>query len=209
MLKHARWLGVSQAFPIGDRPDPSHFWKTSPAPTSARPGHPVKQVDKTMRKTMREWERYHGFGNRVTQQGIAKEIPDWEYADGTPQTATMSQYHFTYYKNKLLFQIIKSAALVERRLRDGAMPKIPGTQSSRDWDPQIPLFLEDSDESGQHAPKNAVAMDLTEVNDLKMKRMPLILDNKKRHLTRESLVPRVPTLTRSMKEDWKPSKVVT
>ena len=209
MLRHSRLLAMSQAFPLGDRPHWSHFWKKDVSYPSVHPGHPMERVNKRMRKSVREWERYHGFGNRATGQGLAKEIPDWEYADGTPGTPSKSKYHFTYYKNKLLFQIIKSAAFVEKRLADGAMPKIPGTQSSRDWDPQIPLFLEDSDECGQHAPANAIAMDLTEVSDLKMRRMPLILDNKKRHLTRESIVPRVPTLTRSMKEDWKPSKVVT
>ncbi|KNH07361.1 hypothetical protein XU18_1893 [Perkinsela sp. CCAP 1560/4] len=205
MLSCTRCLAMSQAYPLGERPHWSSFWKRDKSYPSVRPGHPVEAVNRRLRKSTREWQRYHGFGNSAMSQGLAKEIPDWEYADGTPGTASMSNYHFLYYKNKLLFQIIKSAALVEQRLAEGTMPKIPGTRSSRDWDPQIPLFLEDSDDCGQHAPPNAIALDLSEISDLKMKRMPLILDNRKRHMTRESLVPRVPTLTRAMKEDWKPS----
>mmetsp|Transcript_8692 Transcript_8692/g.13190 ORF Transcript_8692/g.13190 Transcript_8692/m.13190 type:complete len:213 (-) Transcript_8692:44-682(-) len=208
MFSRNSLLCMSQAYPSGDRPHWTTFWKQEKSRLrypSVRPGHPVSSVDSRLRKSTREWERYHGFGNSPRSQGLPKEIPDWEYADGTPGTVSMSDYHFVYYKNKLLYQIIKSAAFVESRLANDAMPKIPGTESSRDWDPQIPLFLEDSDECGQHAPPSAVAIDLSEVNDLKMKRMPLILDNKKWHLTRESLVPRVPTLTGTMKEDWKPT----
>ena len=206
-MRATRFLQTSEAYPIGNRPHWSTFWsKKIPTYPTVHPGHPLRRVNERMRKTRREWERFHGFGNSRLIQGLLHEIPDWDYADGCPGTTTIANYHFRYFKNKLLFQIIRSGAAVEQRLAEDRMPKIPGTETSRDWDPQIPLFLEDEDESGAAPPAKAVAIDMDEVNDLRMKPMPFSLDRRKQYLTRESMLPRSPTRTRSMVEDFKPKK---
>lgn len=46
-------------------------------------------------------------------------------------------------------QLIRAGAAVERFEADNLLPHIPGTAEQRDWDPAIPLFLEDLDEHGR------------------------------------------------------------
>eukprot|EP00759_Apiculatamorpha_spiralis_P023176 PhF_6_TR27032/c0_g1_i2/m.39482 len=200
----------SKAYPLGSRTQPSILWPKDKPPTypSSRTQHPNKYVARRLRKSRLEWERHHGSGQNVNAQGLMREVNEWSYADGTPGTVSKSEYHFRYYKNKLLYQIIRSAAEVEKRIAEGRIPKIPGTKETRDWDPQVPLFLEDVDEAGvgpQAAANLQPAIDLDAINDIKMKPKPFLYDRRKQYLTKEYLVPRVPTIPNMMKEEWKPS----
>jgi len=210
MLRTTLQALSSQAFKLGHRVPWNKFWTREPHKVTypdPRSQHPVPSVKNKLRKTRREWERYHGFGQGSASHGENREIPDWEYADGTPQTPSKTNYHWIYYKNKLLFQAIRSGAEVEKYIAQGRMPNIPGTKESREWDPQIPLFLEDVDEQGAMPPPNAVALDLSVITDLKMRPQPFAFDRRKQSLTTELLAPRVPTLTNSAKEEWVPRKV--
>jgi hypothetical protein len=45
--------------------------------------------------------------------------------------------------------MIKAAAVVEDAAERAWLPRVPGTAEQRDWDPEIPLFLDDVDEHGK------------------------------------------------------------
>jgi hypothetical protein len=88
--------------------------------------------------------------------GELRDIPDWEFADGSPAPHTRRRYAHEHYRHKILYQFIKAGACVESRAAEGSLPRVPGTKEQRDWDPQIPLFLEDVDEAGAAPPPGYV-----------------------------------------------------
>ena len=101
-----------------------------------------------LRKTVYEWRNYYGHGQKVAHLGPSREIPDWEHADGTPAPHSGRRFTLLSHKQDMLAQIIRAGAIVERMARDDQLPRIPGSDAQRDWDPEIPLFLEDDDERG-------------------------------------------------------------
>ncbi|SCU70037.1 uncharacterized protein TEOVI_000160600 [Trypanosoma equiperdum] len=105
-----------------------------------------------MRKTRTEWMYYHGHGGCPGKYGPSREIADFEYADGTPASISGRRFAFKHHQDHLLVQLIRAAATVERYDASGLLPRIPGTAEQRNWDPAIPLFLDDVDEQGRPAP---------------------------------------------------------
>eukprot|EP00760_Papus_ankaliazontas_P018605 PhM_4_TR17557/c0_g1_i1/m.34152 len=206
MLHRTSLSRVSQATRLGSKRPWTDFWgyEKNPVYPKSTCDHPNPRIAQRYRKSHREWERHHGFGSAPQTQGELKEVPDWEFADGTPAPVTRTQYHAEHYKNKLLFQLIRAGATVEQRAAAGTLPKIPATKEQRDWDPNVPLFLEDVDEAGVSPAATSTTLDLDEINDIKMKPASFLFDRRKQFVTRELLVPRVPVGKRVMKEDWKP-----
>nr|CCC95068.1 unnamed protein product [Trypanosoma congolense IL3000] len=108
-----------------------------------------------LRKTHIEWTHYHGHGGRHGMYGPTREIADFEYADGTPASISGRRFAFKHHQDNLLVQLIRAAATVERYDANGLLPRIPGTAEQRNWDPAIPLFLDDVDEHGRPPPSTA------------------------------------------------------
>lgn len=54
-----------------------------------------------------------------------------------------------HHQDSILVQLIRAGAVVENTASRGYLPRIPGVREQRDWDPEIPLFLEDADEHGK------------------------------------------------------------
>lgn len=100
------------------------------------------------RKTHIEWMLHHGHGNRYNRYGPTRETADVEYADGTPTPVSPRRFAFKHHQDHLLVQLIRAGAAVERYESLGLLPRVPGTAEQRDWDPEIPLFLDDVDEHG-------------------------------------------------------------
>lgn len=119
----------------------------APSYPSARSPYPLPRP--SFRKTHIEWMLHHGHGDRHSKYGPSREIADFEFADGTPAPATPRRFAYEHHKDHLLVQLIRAGAAVERYEREGMLPRIPGTREQRDWDPAIPLFLEDLDERGR------------------------------------------------------------
>ncbi|CCW61916.1 unnamed protein product [Phytomonas sp. EM1] len=92
---------------------------------------------------------HHGHGDRHSKYGPSREIADFEYADGTPSAISPARFSFKHHQDHLLVQLIRAGAVVERYEEEGLLPRIPGTPEQRDWDPEIPLFLDDLDERGR------------------------------------------------------------
>jgi hypothetical protein len=125
------------------------FWSAEkPVLPDSRSQHPHPEIRKKLRKTKAEWRQHHGHGMRLGHMGDAREVADWEHADGTPAPHGPSRYSFLHHKHHLLHQFIDAGAIVEDRTTDRRLPRIPSTKLHRDWDPEIPLFLEDADERG-------------------------------------------------------------
>lgn len=101
------------------------------------------------RKTHIEWWLHHGHGERLGKYGPSRELSDFEYDDGTPAPISLRRYAYKHHQDHLLVQLIRAGAAVERYQADQRLPRIPGTKEQRDWDPEIPLFLDDLDERGQ------------------------------------------------------------
>eukprot|EP00758_Cryptobia_borreli_P004615 Tbor_TRINITY_DN4488_c0_g1::TRINITY_DN4488_c0_g1_i1::g.8097::m.8097 len=108
-----------------------------------------------MRKTHTEWRMYFGHGARIGHLGATREVPDFEFSDGTPAPSTLSRYSFKHWNDKQLVTLIRCAALVEDLAKGGCLPRVPGVREQRDWDPEVPLFLDDSDEHGAAPPLSA------------------------------------------------------
>lgn len=103
-----------------------------------------------MRKTAIEWRVQHGHGGgHINTVGPTREIADFEYADGTPAPISRRRYAYKHHQDSLLVQLFRAGALVERFASVGYLPRIPGVPEQRDWDPAIPLYLEDADEHGK------------------------------------------------------------
>lgn len=137
---------MSQANVPGVRP--AKAWPSpgqSPRQPRIRNGHPSLPL----RKNAVEWRFHHGHGGRYYIRGPLREISDFEYADGTPAPISNARYGFKHFQDSLLVQLIRSGALVERCASMNYLPRIPGVAEQRDWDPEIPLFLEDVDEHGK------------------------------------------------------------
>ncbi|EAN95604.1 hypothetical protein C3747_37g241 [Trypanosoma cruzi] len=105
-----------------------------------------------MRKTHTEWMFFHGHGGRPGVYGQTREIADFEFADGTPASMSGRRFAFKHHQDHLLVQLIRAGAAVERKAARGLLPRVPGTPEQRNWDPAIPLFLEDVDEQGRPPP---------------------------------------------------------
>jgi hypothetical protein len=108
--------------------------------------HPHRQLHIARSRT--DWRVIHGHGARLGHMGRPREIPDWEFADGTPAPHNSKRHAFEFHKHHLLYQFIEAGAEVESRAAQGKLPIIPSTTVQRDWDPNVPLFLEDVDERG-------------------------------------------------------------
>lgn len=111
----------------------------------SRAGLPLPRP--VFRRSHIEWLLHHGHGDRLGKFGPSREIADFEYADGTPSTVSPSRFAFKHHQDHLLVQLIRAAATVERLEAADLLPRIPGTPEQRNWDPEIPLFLDDMDES--------------------------------------------------------------
>jgi len=99
-------------------------------------------------RSRREWRQYHGHGAALGHMGRLREIPDWEFTDGTPAPHSGRRHAFEFYKHHLIFQIIEAGATVEELAANDRLPMVPASKAQRDWDPKVPLFLEDHDERG-------------------------------------------------------------
>jgi hypothetical protein len=110
--------------------------------------HPHPKLNNKLRKTSFEWMNYYGHGARMNHMGPSREIPDWEFDDGTPAPHNAKRYAYLVHKHDLIAQMIRAGAEVERRAESDTLPRIPSSAAQRDWDPEIPLFLEDDDERG-------------------------------------------------------------
>ncbi|KAK7197839.1 hypothetical protein NESM_000737300 [Novymonas esmeraldas] len=130
---------------------------TAPAYPTARSLFPLQRP--RFRKTHIEWMLHHGHGDRYGKYGPSREVADFEYADGTPSSIGSKRFALKHHQDHLLVQLIRAAATVERFEAEELLPRIPGTREQRDWDPEVPLFLEDMDELGR-APR-PVAADMT------------------------------------------------
>lgn len=100
------------------------------------------------RKTHIEWMLHHGHGDRYGKYGPTREVADFEYADGTPSPISRRRFALKHHQDHLLVQLIRAGAAVEQYEESGMLPRVPGTREQRDWDVQIPLFLDDLDERG-------------------------------------------------------------
>ena len=123
-----------------------------PKATDGSAEHPHKNVRRVLRKKVEEWREYHGT------QSIIEDSPPWAYADGTPAPHRPKDHSRQHWEHKVLHQFIEAAAIVEDLQDQDRLPAIPATQVQRDWDPNIPLFLEDSHEAGR-APGSASVSD--------------------------------------------------
>lgn len=121
--------------------------QTPPSYPAARSPFPLSKP--RFRKTHIEWMLHHGHGDRYGKFGPSREVADFEYADGTPSSISPKRFAFKHHQDHLLVQLIRAAATVERFEEEERLPRIPGTPEQRDWDPEIPLFLEDVDELGR------------------------------------------------------------
>lgn len=136
----------------GMRPFPSIprvSWSRSVSQTVKFPNSWSGHKTLTFRKTRVEWLLHHGHGVRQGHLGVTRENPDWEYSDGTPAPITLKRFATKHFFDSVLVQIIRAGATVEKATRLGTLPRIPGTKEQRSWDPEIPLFLDDSDEHGE------------------------------------------------------------
>jgi hypothetical protein len=122
-----------------------------PAPGQApeRPSTRSQHPQLKLRKTSVEWRLHHGNGVRHGHLGPLREIADFEYEDGTPSSINRKRFAFKHFQDGLLVQLIRAGAVVERAAANQYLPRIPGVPEQRDWDPEIPLFLEDADEHGK------------------------------------------------------------
>jgi hypothetical protein len=130
--------------------EPTH-WQAYGAPArypNSRTDHPQLKL----LRTATEWRFYHGHGSRYGTEGPTRDVPDVEYSDGTPMSLSLRRFARAHHQDYLLVQLIRSAAQVERLAKAQLLPRIPGTPEQRDWDPEIPLFLEDVDEFGKAPP---------------------------------------------------------
>lgn len=144
---------------VGASQSPFPWAEDAPAYPSVRSAYPLPRP--RFRKTHIEWMLHHGHGDRHSKYGPSREIPDFEFEDGTPAPATPRRFAFKHHQDHLLVQLIRAGATVERYEREGMLPRIPGTREQRDWDPSIPLFLEDLDERGRQ-PEPLPAQDMVE-----------------------------------------------
>lgn len=128
----------------GTKADP---WPEQPSFPAARAAFPHTRP--TFRKTHVEWMLHHGHGDRHCKYGPTREIADFEYTDGTPSPISRRRFAFKHHQDHLLVQLIRAGATVERWEHEGKLPRIPGVPEQRNWDPEIPLFLEDVDEHGR------------------------------------------------------------
>lgn len=100
------------------------------------------------RKTHVEWLLHHGHGERLGKYGPSRDLPDFEYADGTPASISPRRFAFKHHLDHLLVQLIRAGATVEQYEARQLLPRVPGVKEQRDWDPEIPLFLDDLDAQG-------------------------------------------------------------
>lgn len=140
----------------GARSSPWASPGVAPAYPSSRSPFPLPKP--RFRKTHIEWMLHHGHGDRYGKYGPSREIADFEYADGTPSSISGRRFAFKHHQDHLLVQLIRAGATVERFEASELLPRVPGTPEQRDWDPEIPLFLEDADEAGR--PPRAVSPDM-------------------------------------------------
>ena len=124
-----------------------------PRPTDGTTEHPSRFARRQLRKNVQEWREYHGTG------ALVDDVAQWEFADGTPPPHRPVNHSTQHWEHKVLHQFIVAGAAVEALAAEGRLPRVPATQVQRDWDPQIPLFLEDADEHGKAAWDPATAAD--------------------------------------------------
>jgi hypothetical protein len=124
------------------------FWQdegAAPDVPGSGAGHPTL----LLRKTALEWRMHHGHGSRLGSYGPTREIADFEHSDGTPSPMSRRRFTFAHHQDHLLVQMIHAAAAVEQAAEARMLPRVPGVAEQRDWDPEIPLFLDDADEHGK------------------------------------------------------------
>ncbi|KAG5483413.1 hypothetical protein CUR178_07734 [Leishmania enriettii] len=143
----ARQYSECRSSYTGERSPPWAAPEAAASYPSARSQFPLERP--RFRKTHIEWMLHHGHGDRYGKYGPSREIADFEYADGTPSSISGKRFAFKHHQDHLLVQLIRSAATVERYEEGELLPRIPGTPEQRNWDPEIPLFLEDVDEFGR------------------------------------------------------------
>ncbi|CUE58789.1 Hypothetical protein, putative [Bodo saltans] len=114
-----------------------------------RPNTVANHPHRKFRKTSVEWRLHHKNGVRYGNLGPTREIADFEYADGTPAPMSGKRFALKHHQDGLLVQLIRAGATVEKSAASGYLPRIPGVPEQRNWDPEIPLFLEDADEHGK------------------------------------------------------------
>ena len=144
--------------------EPVH-WQPYGAPArypSSRSGHPQLK----MLRTTVEWRHHHGHGSRYGTEGPTRDVREVEYSDGTPLPLGIRRFARAHHQDYLLVQLIRSAATVERMAAMQTLPRIPGVPEQRDWDPEIPLFLEDTDEFGKAPPPPSSTRDAVVQNAL-------------------------------------------
>lgn len=110
--------------------------------------HPHPSLARGKRKSVVEWRMHHGHGHRVGTTGVMRETADWEHSDGTPAPHANARYALRFHQHHMMGEIIRAGAAVEQAIAGGDMPRIPSSAAQRDWDPEVPLFLEDGDERG-------------------------------------------------------------
>lgn len=123
-----------------------------------------------LRKTHIEWKFYHGLGGRIGRYDAGRYISDFEFADGTPAPATRARHALLSFHDRQLFEMIQSAALVEGLAETNRLPRIPGVREQREWDPSIPLFLDDMDDHGAPPSLQSVADGLSKGADAAQRR---------------------------------------
>lgn len=142
----------SSAYMRGHEVPWRNVWSYDPPSAASLPkgsmDHPHPDWNNKLRKTVYEWRNFYGHGQKVRHMGPTRELPDWEHADGTPAPHSGNRFSYMVHKHDLLAQIIRAGADVERRAAADQLPRIPASQAQRDWDPEIPLYLEDDDERG-------------------------------------------------------------
>lgn len=131
----------------GDRYD---AWVREEEPSKRYPSSlsPFPHPRLKFRKTHIEWLLHYGHGERLGKYGPSREISDFEFADGTPASISPRRFAFKHHQDHLLVQLIRAGATVEKYEAEQKLPRVPGTQEQRDWDPEIPLFLDDLEERG-------------------------------------------------------------
>jgi hypothetical protein len=135
---------------VGTEQRPS--WQTFWQGEGQQPQYPASVTEHPhlkMRRTHVEWRMSYGHGARLGSYGPTREIPDFEYRDGSPAPLSRRRFTFSHHQDQFLVQMIKAAAAVEMAAERQWLPRVPGTAEQRDWDPEIPLFLDDVDEHGK------------------------------------------------------------
>ena len=157
--------------------DWTDFWSTVETPSSSqypRGEDGLPQHAGLYRKSRMNWWTHHGSKHPNSVHAAESDLPDWEYADGTPAPLEKLNAKRDVYFHNNFGQIVAAAARAEELAEQGRLPLIPGSKEQRDWDPNIPLFLEDEDEHGVFPTdaQTAAPGDLNDPSSLKAVSLP-------------------------------------